>query len=140
MKTFNLKRLFIYILCFSCFACNEEKVLDMNSLEEAGYKKSNCDHTISYEQEELSIIETSVVLNKRESFILARCFNKSECLLSAILDEKEIICQRYIVEKKSEDKREYLHDIYKEYDNHEVLYKIVLKEDLEKILKRAKSF
>ena len=125
------KVLSVFVLLFA--ACTNNETLNIQTLEDNGYKEIKCNNVISYTQNNESVIEVNSKLSETKSFLLARCFNKHACLMYVNVDTDSILCQRYIIDLNSQDKRDYLHSSYKEFDDHSVYYKLISKEDLENI-------
>ena len=106
----------ISILLFSCV--EEDKIIDREILKYNGYTPANCKSIESYTIENYTYIDVFSKLPKDEK-IIARCYD-SGCSLK-ISNQNKVICQRYSF--TVEDKRDYLHDSYKEFADHLLLYK-----------------
>ena len=123
------------VLSFIC--CDNQEILDIKYLKENGYEEITCSYVESYQTNESSFIEVSKKLFNKETYILARCFDKDSCLLNIKLKSDKIVCQRYIVSKETEDKRDYMHNDYKEYVDHRVLYLSIGSKNEKEIIKRV---
>lgn len=111
------------LLCSMFFiCCDNQNDLDIEYLKDNGYKEITCSSVESYQTEESSFIEVNKKLPNAETYLLARCFDKDSCLLNINLKSNKIVCQRYIVSREDEDKRDYMHSDYKEFVDHRVLY------------------
>ena len=107
----------VFLIC-----CDNEEVLDIEFLKENGYKEITCQTVESYQTEESSFIEVNRKFDEHKDFILARCFDKDSCLLNLNFSSRKIVCQRYIISRENQDKRDYLHSDYREFVDHRVLY------------------
>ena len=123
------------VLSFIC--CDNQEILDIKYLKENGYEEITCSYVESYQTNESSFIEVSKKLFNKETYILARCFDKDSCLLNIKLKSDKIVCQRYIISKETEDKRDYMHNDYKEYVDHRVLYLSIGSKNEKEIIKRV---
>lgn len=129
-----MKKVFSIIVIVMLAACNENESLNIQTLESSGYKETKCNNVISYTQGSESVIEVNSKLPSEKSFLLARCFSKDTCFMYVSVDTDSILCQRYIIDLSNQDKRDYLHSSYKEFDDHSVYYKLISKDDLKNIL------
>ena len=128
---------FLIILTAFLINCGE-KHISFKSLKRSGYKEAKCKDIESFDSGEESLIELNKVLKDRESFVLARCFNEKNCVLSLVINKNRLTCQRYIVEKGLEDKRDYFdNNDFKEFDDHKVLYLVISDKNKEIFIKRA---
>ena len=128
-----------FLLCIITIllvSCGEEEI-SINALKNSGYKEANCKKVESFETVSASFIEVNEVLNITASFLIARCFSKQQCAIKFAIDKNRVTCQRYIVGKEWEDKRDYLDNRYKEFVDHEVLYLLINDENVEMIIERA---
>lgn len=128
-----MKKVLSIIVISLLAACSENTTLNIQTLESSGYKETKCNNVISYTQDNESIIEVNSKLTSEKSFLLARCFNKNACLMYVSVDTDVILCQRYVIDLDNQDKRDYLHASYKEFDDHSVYYKLISKDDLKNI-------
>ena len=111
------------LLCSAFFICCEDaKSINIKYLKDNGYKEITCQTVESYQTEESSFIEINRKFDANKDFILARCFDKDSCLLNLNFSSKKIVCQRYIISRENQDKRDYLHNDYREFVDHRVLY------------------
>ena len=109
------------MLSFASICCDESNI-NIDFLKKNGYKEITCQTVESYQTEESSFIEINRKLDYNKNFILARCFYKDSCLLNLNIDSRKIVCQRYIISRDNQDKRDYLHSDYREFVDHRVLY------------------
>ena len=116
-----MKKSVLCLLSFISIGCSENNI-NIDFLKKNGYKEVTCQTVESYETKENSFIEINMKLNYNKDFILARCFHKDSCLLNLNFRSKKIVCQRYIISRLNQDKRDYLHSDYKEFIDHRVLY------------------
>ena len=107
----------VFLIC-----CDNEEVLDIEFLKDNGYKEITCQTVESYQTDESSFIEINRKFDEDKDFILARCFDKDSCLLNLNFSSSKIVCQRYIISRENQDKRDYLHSDYREFVDHRVLY------------------
>lgn len=111
------------LLCSALFICCEDNVsLNIEYLKDNGYKEITCKTVESYQTNDSSFIEINKKLKKNNDFILARCFDKDSCLLNLNVKSNKIVCQRYIISRENQDKRDYLHSDHREFVDHRVLY------------------
>tara|TARA_B100000886_G_C20350034_1_gene460455 strand:- start:274 stop:678 length:405 start_codon:yes stop_codon:yes gene_type:complete len=116
-----LKKFVLCLLSFILIGCDENNI-NIDFLKNNGYKEATCQTVESYQTEKNSFIEINKRFDKEKDFILARCFDKDSCLLNLKFKRKKIVCQRYIISRENQDKRDYLHSDYKEFVDHRVLY------------------
>ena len=138
----------LFLLLFTC--CTEEEILDINSLKDSGYTEITCKDIDEYENQDTRFIEFNKKLLNKKSFLVARCFDEDSCLITMSIDKDKVICQRYFVDKSSEDKRDYLNGSYNEYvihrvhylsveyDSHRVLYLSVNKDSVKEFTSKGK--
>ena len=107
----------VFLVC-----CDNKEVLDIEFLKDNGYKEITCQTVESYQTKESSFIEISRKFDEDKDFIIARCFDKDSCLLNLNFSSRKIVCQRYIISRANQDKRDYLHSDYREFVEHRVLY------------------
>ena len=117
-----MKSIVLLLCVISFICCDNQEILDIEFLKENGYKEITCSSIESYKTKDSSFIEVNKKLPATESYLLARCFDKDSCLLNINLKSNKIVCQRYIVSREDEDKRDYIHSDYKEFVDHRVLY------------------
>ena len=132
MKKYLILFAVIFLLC-----CSEKEVLSIDVLKQNGYKEVSCKSIESYQDSNNSYIEINEKLQNKKSYILARCFDKESCLLNLTFDKDKIICQRYVIDKATEDKRDYLNDEYKEFLNHRVFYLVLNNDEKIELIKRV---
>ena len=132
-----MKILVLLFCVISFICCDNQETLDIEYLKENGYEEITCSYVESYRTNESSFIEVSKKLFNKETYILARCFDKDSCLLNINFKSNKIVCQRYILSKESEDKRDYIHNDYKEYVDHRVLYLSIGSKNEKEIIKRV---
>ncbi len=137
----------LFLLVFVC--CDKEEVLDINSLKDSGYTEILCKDIDEYENQDTRFIEFNKKFLNKKSFLVARCFDENNCLITMSIDKDKVICQRYFVDKSEEDKRDYLNGSYKEYvvhrihylsveyDNHSVLYLSVDEDSAKEFIKKG---
>ena len=113
---------FLLLCCVFLICCDNEEDLDVDILKDNGYKEVVCQTVESYETEESSFIELSRKFDEDRDFILARCFGGDNCLFNLNFSSSKIVCQRYIISREDQDKRDYLHSDYREFVEHRVLY------------------
>lgn len=138
----------LFLLLFSC--CTEDDTLDINYLKDSGYAEISCKDIDEYESQDIRFIEFNKKLLNKKSFLIARCFDEDSCLITMSINKDKVICQRYFVDKTSEDKRDYLNGSYKdneinrvhylsvEYDSHRVLYLPVNKGSVKEFFSKGK--
>jgi hypothetical protein len=107
----------VFLIC-----CDNQADLDIEFLKDNGYKEVTCQTIESYQTDESSFIEINRKFDQNKDFILARCFDKDSCLLSLNFSSRKIVCQRYIISRENQDKRDYTHNDYREFVDHRVLY------------------
>tara|TARA_Y100000589_G_scaffold291528_1_gene295087 strand:+ start:177 stop:548 length:372 start_codon:yes stop_codon:yes gene_type:complete len=111
------------LLCSALFICCEDNAsLNIEYLKDNGYKEITCKTVESYQTNDSSFIEINKKFKKDNDFIVARCFDKDSCLLNLNVRSSKIVCQRYIITKENQDKRDYIHSDYREFVDHRVLY------------------
>ncbi len=128
-----------YILLFAVFfiCCDDQEALDVDYLKDNGYKEITCSKVESYQTQDSSFIEINKKLTTKKTYLLARCFDKDSCLLNINFQSDKIVCQRYIVSRENEYKRDYTYSDFKEFVDHRVLYLSVDKEDEKEFIKRV---
>ena len=107
----------VFLIC-----CDNQADLDIEFLKDNGYKEVTCQTIESYQTDESSFIEINRKFDQNKDFILARCFDKDSCLLNLNFSSRKIVCQRYIISRENQDKRDYTHKDYREFVDHRVLY------------------
>ena len=123
------KTLIIFaLLCL--VACDDNEAINIETLENSGYKETKCNDIVSYTQDNENIIEVNSKLPSEKSFLLARCFNEDVCFIYVNVDTNNILCQRYIIDLDKQDKRDYFNSSYKEFDDHTVFYRIISKDSI----------
>ena len=125
----------IYTVIF--ISCSSKEVLDIDYLKKSGYEEVTCRSVESYQAQETNFIEINKKLSKRETYLLARCFDKDNCLLNINLQSDKIVCQRYIVSIEEEYKKDYEYNDFKEFADHLVLYILVDEESIKEFITRA---
>ena len=127
-------KIFYLLILTSVLICCDEEVLDVNSLKDSGYREIYCKDIEEYENKETRFIEFNKKLLDRKDFLVARCFDNNNCFISMFKNKDKVICQRYIIDKSVEDKRDYfsidaeyftIHRtqyLSAEYDKHKVFY------------------
>ena len=129
---------YILLLCSVFFiCCDNQEALDVEYLKDNGYKEITCSTVESYQTQYSSFIEINKKLDKRKTYLLARCFDKDSCLLNINLQSDKIVCQRYITGKDKEYKSNYMYSDFKEFVDHRVLYLSVDEQDEKEFIKRA---
>ena len=109
----------IFLLTALLFSCVEEnQKIDRDTLKYNGYTPAKCKSIESYTIEKYTYIDIFSNLSEDEK-IIARCYEDG-CSLK-ISNKSKVICQRYSF--TVEDKRDYLHDSYKEFADHLLLYR-----------------
>lgn len=128
-----------YILLFAVFfvCCDNQEALDIDYLKDNGYKEITCSTVESYQTQDSNFIEINRKFSVRKTYLLARCFDKDSCLLNINLKSDKIVCQRYIMSREEEYKRDYTHSDFKEFVDHRVLYLSVDEQDEKEFIKRA---
>ena len=113
---------FLLLCSLFLICCDNQADLDIEFLKDNGYKEVTCQTIESYQTDESSFIEINRKFDQNKDFILARCFDKDSCLLNLNFSSRKIVCQRYIISRENQDKRDYTHSDYREFVDHRVLY------------------
>ena len=144
-----MKYFYVMLFLLVFVSCDKEEVLDINSLKDSGYTEITCKDIDEYENQDTRFIEFNKKLLDKKSFLIARCFDENNCLITMSIDKDKVICQRYFVDKSEEDKRDYLNGSYKEYvvhrihylsveyENHSVLYLSVDEDSAKEFIKKG---
>ena len=116
IKYRNLLILSLTFFLNGCFDTNSPSIDDLKGI---GYKHINCSY-IDYFDSKSDLAEdpffkiySPVQANDPElSILAARCFNKTNCIYE-IIENNEVVCQKYIVASNTE--------LLKTWEDHEVL-------------------
>ena len=107
--------------------CCDDRVINVDTLINDGYKKAECNIVERKDTVEYSIIEVFEPLNIRNrDILLARCYSYRDCTFISrhVENNINITCQRYVVKKVNELKKDFYNDSFKVLDDHVVLYLI----------------
>ena len=117
MKNHNSYLLFSILLLFS--GCQNKKELSISDLEKIGYKSVYCNSIEFYDSKSDSsedpfykIYSSLEIDNPRLSILAARCFHEDYCMYE-LVNNSEIVCQKYVVVSKGE--------MFKTWEDHKVL-------------------
>lgn len=114
----NRRRILLFVLLLF-YGCQNKKDLSMADLKRIGYKLIYCD-SIDYYDSKSDIAEDPFfkiysqieINNPKLSILAARCFNENYCIYE-LINNNEIVCQKYTVVSKGE--------FIKTWDEHKVL-------------------
>lgn len=116
----------LYFIVLLLIGCGEDNI-DIDFLKKEGYRKAECRTIERVENYSYSIIDLVESLKiKDKDIILARCYDYNKCTFVSkfIKSDINIICQRYIIKKFHNTKKD-IHDTNKKVlDDHTVLYLI----------------
>ena len=113
---------------------DEKEVLDINSLKSSGYDEIYCKDIEEYESEDIRFIEFNKKFSNKNNFLIARCYDSNSCLIKMFKNRDKVTCQRYVIDKSIEDKRDYfsidsdyftIHRtqyLFAEYAKHKIFY------------------
>ena len=117
MKKRN-RHLLLSVLLLSS-GCQNKKEPSMSDLEKVGYKQIYCNKIDYYDfkaditEDPFYKIYTSLEIdNPKLSILAARCFREDYCVYE-LINNNEIVCQKYVVANKKE--------FFKTWDDHKVL-------------------
>ena len=131
-------KILIALLCSLSFIhCDNQEILDISFLKENGYKEITCNSVVKYNIQESRFVEINKKLAESKTYLLARCFDKDSCLININVQKNKIVCQRYIVSREDEYKRDYIKSDFKEFVDHRVLYLSVDDEDAKEFIERV---
>ena len=129
-----MKFFYLLLCCFMFICCEEEETLNISNLKKNGYDEISCKDIEEYENEDARFIEFNKNFLVKNDFLVARCYDDDNCLIRMFKNKDKITCQRYVIDKSEEDKRDYFsidsdyftvhrtQYLFAEYDKHKVFY------------------
>tara|TARA_B100001057_G_scaffold440643_1_gene474684 strand:- start:434 stop:814 length:381 start_codon:yes stop_codon:yes gene_type:complete len=117
VKKYKRHLLLSTLILFS--GCQNKKEISISGLEKIGYKPIYCDKVDYYDSKSdagedpfFKIYSQLEIDNPKLSILAARCFNENYCMYE-LINNNEIVCQKYFVHNKGE--------FFKMWDEHKVL-------------------